>query len=202
VDEPGFDKFVEDNLDVDQRSKVTAQYWDRTKQVVFWYPDSTNEIVKGIAINIESGALGFINSVRTATVPHRNAWEHDISFDVSGQIRCYGDGVDDGTAGVDFQLLSKKFDLGAPLSWKDVQALTVATKRFSGTVQVRVATYEDADDAAVWTTKQSIDDGLELLTFDGAEGRFFEIEITATAIGADIGVTGMEVYGALTGEQI
>lgn len=201
VDQPAFAKFIIDNLSVAQRSKITTQYWDRTDQVVFFYPDATGEIAGGISVNTETGAMGLVNVVRTGTVPHRNAWEHDLCIDGDGQVRCHGDGVDDGALGINFQLLTKKMDFGDPRSWKELQALIAQTKELTGTVEVRVGSSIDVDDVPTWTDKQSLDDGLEEIFFKNAHGRFIELEFTATSVGSDVAFTGMILYGTGTGKE-
>ena len=201
IDHPAIFQYLIDNLSVAQRSKITAQYWDRTNQVVFGFPDATGEITSGITINTETGAMGLTFLPRTATVPQRNAWEHDLCIDLSGQIRCHGCGVDDGTDGINFQLLTKKFDMKSPQIWKDLQAVMTMTKRLTGTVQLRAGWAEHLDDAIAWSDKQSLDDGLEPLFFKDVAGRFLQLEFTATEVGSDVAFTGVVMYGVPAGRQ-
>ena len=110
---------------------------------------------RGVTINVETGAMGFIVPAagRTAVVPYRNAWGHDLAIDVNGNIYCHGDGVDDGSVAYDFQLLTKKFDYGNPRSWKQLQSVITAVRKLEGTVEVRAGYSENIDDTPTWTAK-------------------------------------------------
>lgn len=200
IDTPQVRKYIEDNLSTAQQSKVHAQFFDRDDTIVWWFPDSTGEIAEGISLNIKTGAFGHASGIVTASVPHRNSWDHDLAIDADGVVRCYGAEVDADGSAVESFVRTKKFDFGEPNFWKTLDFIHVSIARLAGTVQVRAGWAENIDDTPSWSEYQTLDDGLEAVYF-GIAGRFLQLEFYSNAVGGNFIITGFTMYGMIDGED-
>lgn len=206
IDTPALKEYIDGQIDTSQMSKVVAWYDDTNEIVNFSLPTTgTGENTFTVGYRTTNQSWTIRDWGRSAAVPQVGVFSEPYTALTDDTIVKQNTGVDAHTSAITAYVQSKPLDMGDARAWKSVEAIALQLRRLVGTVQVKVGSQANLDDAIAWSDLTTLDDGFETIWLRGsgslAAGRFISFYVQSTGVGDDWALSGFDMLGSVVGYE-
>lgn len=199
IDNPAIREWIQSQIDTTQLSKIVATHDSYNQTVWFFCPTTaTKENTFGVGYRYATGSWTIVDFGRSACVPQLGVYKQPVWIGTDDRIYFHNNGLTANGSAITAYVQTKPMDMQRPEMIKTITNLMVQMRRLAGTVQVRIGSQYNLDDAVTWSDYQTLDDGFEALPFL-LSGRFITIEVRSSTTNADWAMSGFTIYGDLTG---
>lgn len=196
IDEPAIRTWHQDRMNWSQASKVCSFHDEENTQVVWYYPTDTGEPEEGVGYNYIKGVWTIFSHGRTTAI-ERQVFGYPITATSSGDLFYENFGDDADGSAMTAYLESKAVD-GGMVQRKNLLEARVRADQLTGTLNLKVATKTDRDDATSWGSANVLDDGTEKVDLR-ENGRYLLVRFDSSSVGDAWRLSGFDLYGTLSG---
>lgn len=198
ISTPALQRWVENNINWAQKSKVVAWHDESNRQVIWYFPDGASEWnSRGLAYNYINDAWAPLSRGLHSAI-ERNVFDFALTGGENGAVYFEGKGVDDDQAPVECFLRSKPMDLGEGDGYKFVDLCKLRLQEVVGDVSIRLGVQDYIDENPRWGDWQPIGRPMQEL-FWYLSGRYLVFELRAKGPGSWFEFSGISFYGNVDG---
>lgn len=202
IDQPAMRKYLQDNLNTAQQSKICGFHNEPQSRVVWFYPKgASTENYEGIGYNYLNGSWTIYDYGRSAAVP-RDVFNYPVAGTATGGI--FAHERTDNAAGslLVKSVQSKPLDLGSANVVKYVDILRARLRDIAGDGVMMTLGFQDSiEDTISWATSQSLSTAtgsFKRVFVDRSTG-FLTVKLTCTATDGAFRLDGFDVLGQADG---
>lgn len=199
IDEPGIREYLESQLNTAQRSKVIGYHNEEASQVIWSYPSGASlEPDKSVGFDHARSVWTLYDFAFTAA-GKKEVFSYPIGGMSTGAIHFINHGQDANGAALKRQVVSR------PLGWdaqkiKYFDAMSFEAE-LSGSPVVEVAILERLNDTPSWMDIGDLNASGAPLYIEES-GRWFQMRITANAVGENFEIGQINLLGKLLGGEL
>lgn len=193
--------YLQNSVNWSQATKVAAVHDEEFHRIIWSYPkDSGGEPSESIVYDYKNGTFTLFNFAWTSAVP-REVFSFPLG--ASGDQNIYGlnQGTNANTSAMTKRVKSRPFSFGKGSALTLIDAIVAGFASKDGEVEYRLGVRDRLDDSPTWTDWITLPDG-KGPTYPDTSGRWIEIEIRSTELGASWGLDTLTFFGVPIGGSL
>ena len=198
IESPDIIQWIDDNVDKDKLSHVVG-YWNVDRKRLEWSVPLIGGGSQTIGYNHENGAWSF-HSVGFSIAIKRGVFANPVVGLDAGDVYFANYGLGINGASLPTTLTTKPLHFGDTEYSKYIDALKILVSNLKGNFYVTIGTQDFIDEAVVWGTQLTINDGMQYL-HERVSSPYVTLKFTSSNAVGDWSLAGFYIFGDIDGSD-